>query len=90
MASFSFLYLFSRQIIIYSRKFYFVRINLFVLKLSILNRPGGEGGNGLPEGKFMKLGGKINFGVLSSKIDVIRAEKGAISLVLINKASFSC
>ena len=53
-------------------------------------RPGGEGGNGPPEGKFMKLGGKVNFGVLSSKIDVIRAKKGAISLVLTNKASFSC
>ena len=44
-------------------------------------RPGGEGGNGPPEGKFMKLGGKVNFGVLSSKIDVIRAKKGTISLV---------
>ena len=29
----------------------------------------------------MKLGGKVNFGVLSSKIDVIRAKKGAISLI---------
>ena len=38
-------------------------------------RPGGEGGNGPPEGKFMKLGGKVNCGVLSSKIDVIRAKK---------------
>ena len=28
-----------------------------------------------PEGKFMKLGGKVNFGVLSSKIDVIRAKR---------------
>ena len=55
-----------------------------------LFRPGGEGGNGLPKGKFMKLDGKINFGVLSLKIDVIRAENGAISLVLTNKASFSC
>ena len=27
-------------------------------------------------GKFMKLGGKVNFGVLSSEIDVIRAKKG--------------
>ena len=53
-------------------------------------RPRGEGGNGPPEGKFMKLGGKVNFGVLSSKIDVIQAKKGAISLVLTNKASFSC
>ena len=38
----------------------------------------------------MKLGGNVNFGVLSSKIDVIRAKKGAISLVLTSKASFSC
>ena len=38
-------------------------------------RPGGEGGNGPPEGKFMKLYGKVNFGVLSSKIDVTRAKK---------------
>ena len=29
-----------------------------------------------PEGKFMKLGEKVNFMVLSSKIDVIRAKKG--------------
>ena len=49
-----------------------------------------EKGNGPPEGKFMKFGGKVNFGVLSSKIDVIRPKKGAISLVLTNKASFSC
>ena len=42
-----------------------------------------KGGNGPPEGKFMKLGGKVNFGVLSLKIDVIRAKKGAISLVLV-------
>ena len=48
-----------------------------------LNRPGGEGGNGPPEGKFMKLGGKVNFGVLSSKIDVIPEKRGAISLVLV-------
>ena len=34
----------------------------------------------------MKLGGKVNVGVLSSKIDVIRAKKGAISLVLTDKA----
>ena len=39
-------------------------------------RPGGEGGNGPPEGKFMKLGGKVNFRVLSSKIDVTLAKKG--------------
>ena len=37
-------------------------------------RQSGELGNGPPEGKFMKLGGKVNFGVLSSKIDVIRAK----------------
>ena len=49
-----------------------------------------KGGNGPPEGKFMKLGGKVNFRVLSSKIDVIRAKKEAISLVLTNKTSFSC
>ena len=53
-------------------------------------RPGGEGGNGPPEGKFIKLGGRVNFGVLSTEIDVIRAKNGAISLVLTNKASFSC
>ena len=53
-------------------------------------RPGREGGNGPPEGKFKKLGGKLNFGVLRSKTDVIRAKKGAISLFLTNKASFSC
>ena len=50
---------------------------LIDLKFWILAyRPGGEGGNGPPEGKFMKLGGKVNFGVLSSKIDVIRAKGG--------------
>ena len=38
----------------------------------------------------MKLAGKVNFGVLSSKIDVIRAKKGVIRLVLTSKASFSC
>ena len=38
----------------------------------------------------MKLGGKVNFGVLSSKIDVIRAKNGAISLGFTDKASFSC
>ena len=54
------------------------------------DRPGGEGRNGRPEGKFMKLGGKVNFGVLSWKIDVIRAKKGAVSLGFTNKASFSC
>ena len=53
-------------------------------------RPGGEGGNDPPEGKFTKLGGKVNFGVLSSKLNVIRDKKGAISLFLTNKASFSC
>ena len=46
-----------------------------------------EKGNGPPEGRFMKLGGKANFGVLRSKIDVTRAKKGAISLVLTNRAS---
>ena len=39
-------------------------------------RPGGEGGNGPPKGKFMKLGTKVSFGVLSSKIDVIWAKRG--------------
>ena len=39
-------------------------------------RPGGEGGNGSPEGKFTKLDGKVNFGVLSSKLNVIRAKRG--------------
>ena len=53
-------------------------------------RPGGEGGNGPPEGKFTKLGGKVNFGVLSSTLNVIRAKKGAIGLFLTNKTSFSC
>ena len=53
-------------------------------------RPSGEGGNDSPGGKFMKLGGKVNFGVLSSKLNVIRAKKGAISLFLTNKTSFSC
>ena len=53
-------------------------------------RPGGERGNGPPEGKFTKLGEKVNFGVLSSKLNVIRAKKGAISLFLTNKTSFSC
>ena len=45
-------------------------------------RPGGKGGNGPPEKKFMKLAEKVNFGVLSLKLDAIRAIKGAISLVL--------
>ena len=48
-------------------------------------RPGGEGGNGPPEGKFTKLGGKVNFGVLSLKLNVIRAKKGGIRLFLTNK-----
>ena len=61
-----------------------------VLKTFLQGRPGGEGRNGPPEGKFMKLGGKVNFGVLSLKIDVIRAKKRVISLVLTNKVSFSC
>ena len=39
-------------------------------------RPCEEGGNGPPKGKFMKLGGKVNFGVLSSKVNVIRAKGG--------------
>ena len=52
------------------------------------NRPGGERGKGPPEGKFTKLGGKVNFGVLSLKLNVIRAKKGAISLFLTNKTSF--
>ena len=41
-------------------------------------RPGGEGGggggDGPPEGKFTKLGGKVNFWVLSSKLNVIRTK----------------
>ena len=40
------------------------------------NRPSGEGGNGPSEGKFTKFGGKVNIGVLSSKLNVIRAKKG--------------
>ena len=43
-------------------------------------RPGGEGGNGPPEGKFTKLRGKVNCGVLSSKLNVIGAKKGTITL----------
>ena len=43
---------------------------------ALVNRPGGKGGNGPPEGKFMKLGGKFHFGVLSSKMKVIRAKRG--------------
>ena len=35
----------------------------------------------------MKLGGKFNFGVLSSKLNVVRAKKGAISLFFMNKPS---
>ena len=34
----------------------------------------------------MKLGGQVNFGVLNSKIDVIRAKKRAISLGFTDKA----
>ena len=52
--------------------------------------PGGEGGNGPPEGKFANLGGKVNFEVLSSELNVIRAKEGAITLFLTNKTSFSC
>ena len=54
------------------------------------NRPGRQGGNGPPEGnsKFTRLSGKVNFGVLSSKIIVIWANKGTISLVLMNKHHF--
>ena len=47
--------------------------NIFKRRLDFLDQA--EKGNGPPEGKFMKLGGKVNFGVLSSKIDVIW-EKG--------------
>ena len=53
------------------------------------NRPGGEGGNGPPERKFMKLGGMVNFWVLSSKMNVIGAKRGTISLFLTNQISFS-
>ena len=52
-------------------------------------RAGGEGG-GSPKGKFTKLGEKVNFRVLSWKLNVIRAKRGAISLFLTNKTSFSC
>ena len=45
-----------------------------------------KGGMFPPKGKFMKL----NFGMLSSKIEVIRTKKGVIILVLTNIASFSC
>ena len=45
------------------------------------SRPGGERGNGPPGEKFTKLDGKVNFGVLSSKLNVIRAKKGTISLL---------
>ena len=51
-------------------------------------RPGREGGNGPPEGKFTRLGGKVTFGVLSSKINVIRANKRAIILIFMLKAIF--
>ena len=33
-------------------------------------------------------GGGVNFGALISKIDVIRANTGAFSLILMHKASF--
>ena len=49
-------------------------------------RPGGEEENGLPERKFTKLREKVNFGVLNSKSNVIRA----ISLGLRGKVSFCC
>ena len=39
-------------------------------------RPDGEGGNGPPERKFTKLGGKVNFGVLSLKLNAIWAKRG--------------
>ena len=54
------------------------------------NRPGGEEGNGPPEGKFMKLSGKVNFRVLSSKLNAMRAKREGITLLLANKTSFSC
>ena len=37
---------------------------------------GGGGGGWSPDGKFTKLSGKVNFGVVSSKLNVIRAETG--------------
>ena len=59
-------------------------------------KPGGKGRNDPPQRKFMKLGGKVKFWVLSSKLNVIRAKKGAISLfftsknlVIMTKALFS-
>ena len=33
-------------------------------------------GNGPPERQFTKLGGKVNFGVLSSELNVIPAKRG--------------
>ena len=44
------------------------------------NRPGAKGGNGPLGGKFTKLSGKVSFWVLSSKINVIQAEKGLSAL----------
>ena len=68
-----------------------VRMLKYYIKLLPLQLDQAEkGGMVPPEGKFMKLGGTVNFGVLSSKIDVIQATKGDISLVLTNKSSFSC
>ena len=40
-----------------------------------LDGPRGEGGDGPHEGKFTKLGEKVKFGVLCSKINIIRANK---------------
>ena len=75
-----------------SRSIAKVSLSIMILEslflYSLLDQP--ERGKGPPEGKFMRLGGKVNFGVLSQKIDVIRAKNGAITLVLTNKASFSC
>ena len=53
-------------------------ISVYILKTVEKDpfRPGGERGDGPPEGKFSKLGGKVNFGVLSSKLNVIRAKRG--------------
>ena len=48
-----------------------------ILKIQLESyRPGRERGNGPLEGKFTKLGGKVNFGVLSSKLNVVGAKKG--------------
>ena len=41
------------------------------------------------ENLFYLFGNKEHLGVLSSKMKVIRSRKGAISLVLTNKISFS-